>query len=74
MSINPSDARLLSQRYKAKSEALARNRTLRVHGTRLAFRPINRCFPKSRIMLLIPMSLSITKFPTEQRVDQDGMI
>jgi hypothetical protein len=31
-------------------------------------------FPDSRIMLLISISLSITKFPPEQRVDQDGMI
>ena len=31
-------------------------------------------FPDSRIMLPISVSLSITKFPPEQRVDQDGMI
>ena len=31
-------------------------------------------FPNSRIMLLISISLSITKFPPEQRVVQDGMI
>ena len=31
-------------------------------------------FPNSRIMLLISISLSITKFLPEQRVDQDGMI
>jgi hypothetical protein len=31
-------------------------------------------FPDSRIMLLISISLSITKFLPEQRVDQDGMI
>ncbi len=31
-------------------------------------------FPNSRIMLLISIILSITKFPPEQRVDQDGMI
>ncbi|RLS69612.1 MAG: hypothetical protein DWH99_12600 [Planctomycetota bacterium] len=36
-----------------------------------AYKPL---FPKSRIMLLIPISLSITKFLPEQRVDQDGMI
>ncbi|RLT13335.1 MAG: hypothetical protein DWI26_08135, partial [Planctomycetota bacterium] len=88
-----SDARLLSNRHKAKSEAIlssagrhpvgthraranrARARTLRVHGINptcvTAHRPL---FPKSRIMLLIPISLSITKFLPEQRVDQDGMI
>jgi hypothetical protein len=31
-------------------------------------------FPNSRIMLLISISQSITKFPPEHRVDQDGMI
>ena len=31
-------------------------------------------FPDSRIMLPIFIILSITKFPPEQRVDQDGMI
>jgi hypothetical protein len=31
-------------------------------------------FPNSRIIILISMSLSITKFPPEQRVEQDGMI
>ena len=31
-------------------------------------------FPDSRIMLLTSVSLSITEFPPEQRVDQDGMI
>ena len=53
----------------------ARNRTRRVHGikaTRVtAHKPP---FPNSRIMLLISFSLSITKFPPEQRDDQDGMI
>jgi hypothetical protein len=31
-------------------------------------------FPYSRIMLLISIRLSITKFLLDQRVDQDGMI
>ena len=31
-------------------------------------------FPNSRIMLLISISLSITEFLPEQRVDQNGMI
>jgi hypothetical protein len=50
--------------------ARARNRTLRVHGINAtcvtAYKPP---FPDSRIMLLISISLSITKFPSEQRVD-----
>jgi len=55
--------------------ARARNRTLRVQGINptsvTAHKPP---FPDSRIMLFISISLSITKFPPEQRVDQDGMI
>jgi len=55
--------------------ARARNRTRRVHGINptsvTAHKPP---FPNSRIMLLISISLSITKFLPEQRVDQDGMI
>ncbi len=55
--------------------ARARNRTLRVHGINptsvTAHKPP---FPNSRIMLLISIRLSVTKFPPEQRVDQDGMI
>jgi hypothetical protein len=47
-----------------------RNRTLRVHGINptsvTAHKPP---FPNSRIMLLISISLSITKFLPEQRVD-----
>jgi hypothetical protein len=46
-----------------------------VHGINAtcvtAYKPT---FPNSWIMLLISVSLSITKFPPEQRVDQDGMI
>ncbi len=55
--------------------ARARNRTRRVHGINptsvTAHKPP---FPDSRIMLLISIRLSITKFLPEQRVDQDGMI
>ena len=55
--------------------ARARNRTLRVHGVNAtcvtAYKPT---LPNSRIMLLISVSLSITKFLPEQRVDWDGMI
>jgi hypothetical protein len=52
-----------------------RNRTRRVHGINAtsvtAYKPP---FPNSRIMLLFSVSLSITKFVPEQRVNQDGMI
>ena len=55
--------------------ARARNRTRRVHGINAtsvtAYKPP---FPISRNMLPISVSLSITKFLPEQRVDQDGMI
>jgi hypothetical protein len=65
-----------SHRARAQSavadgaRARARNRTLRVHGINAtsvtAYKPP---FPDSRIMLLISIRLSITKFPSEQRVD-----
>jgi hypothetical protein len=55
--------------------ARARNRTRRVHGINptsvTAHKPP---FPNSRIMLLISIRLSVTKFLPDQRVDQDGMI
>jgi hypothetical protein len=55
--------------------ARARNRTRRVHGINAtsvtAYKPP---FPISRNMLPISVSLSITKFLPEQRVDQDRMI
>ena len=52
-----------------------RNRTLRVHGINATCVTAHKPpFPNSRIMLLISISLSITKFLPEQRVDQDGMI
>ena len=35
---------------------------------------LQREFPLHVVMLLISISLPITKFPPEQRVDQDGMI
>jgi hypothetical protein len=66
-----------SHRARAQSAVAdgARNRTLRVHGINptsvTARKPP---FPDSRIMLFISISLSITKSPPEQRVDQDGMI
>ena len=68
-----------SHRARAQSAvadgARARNRTLRVQGidatSVTAHKPP---FPNSRIMLLISVILSITKFPPEQRVEQDGMI
>jgi hypothetical protein len=68
-----------SHRARAQSAvadgARARNRTLRVHGINATFVTAHKPpFPDSRIMLLISVSLSITKFPPEQRVDQDGMI
>ena len=55
--------------------ARARNRTLRGpwHRCDLRYGP-QPPFPNSRIMLLISVILSITKFPPEQRVEQDGMI
>jgi hypothetical protein len=46
-----------------------------VHGINATFVTARKPpFPNSRIMLLISISLSITKFLPEQRVDQDGMI
>ena len=68
-----------SHRARAESAvadgARARNRTLRVHGINATCVTAHKPpFPNSRIMLLISISQSITKFPPEQRVDQDGMI
>jgi hypothetical protein len=68
-----------SHRARAQSAvgdgARARNRTLRVHGMNATSVTAHKPpFPDSRIMLLISVSLSITKFLPEQRVDQDGMI
>ena len=68
-----------SHRARAQSAvgdgAGARNRTLRVHGINATSVTAHKPpFPDSRIMLLISISLSITKFLPEQRVDQDGMI
>jgi len=68
-----------SHRARAQSAvadgARARNRALRVHGINAicvtAHKPP---FPNSRIMLLISIRLSITKFLPDQRVDQDRMI
>ena len=68
-------ANTCSHRARAESAvadgARARNRTLRVHGidatSVTAHKPP---FPDSRIMLLISVSLSIIKFPPEQRVDR----
>ena len=55
--------------------ARARNRTLRVHGINATCVTAHKPpFPDSRIMLLISIRLSITKFLPEQRVDQGGMI
>jgi hypothetical protein len=52
-----------------------RNRTLRVHGINATSVTAHKPpFPYSRIMLLISIRLSITKFLPDQRVDQDGMI
>jgi hypothetical protein len=52
-----------------------RNRTRRVHGmTATSVTAYKPPFPNSRIMLLFSVSLSITKFVPEQRVNQDGMI
>ena len=48
---------------------------LRVHGINATCVTAHKPpFPDSRIMLLISIRLSITKFLPEQRVDQDGMI
>ena len=68
-----------SHRARAQSAladgARARNRTRRVHGINATSVTAHKPpFPDSRIMLLISVSLSITKFLPEQRVDQDGMI
>jgi len=50
-------------------------RTLRVHGINATCVTAHKPpFHNSRIMLLIAISLSITKFPPEQRVEQRGMI
>jgi hypothetical protein len=55
--------------------ARARNRTLRVHGINATSVTAHKPpFPYSRIMLLISIRLSVTKFLPDQRVDQDGMI
>ena len=55
--------------------ARARNRTRRVHGINATSVTAHKPpFPYSRIMLLISIRLSITKFLPDQRVDQDGMI
>jgi hypothetical protein len=55
--------------------ARARNRTLRVHGINATSVTTHKPpFPYSRIMLLISIRLSITKFLPDKRVDQDGMI
>jgi hypothetical protein len=55
--------------------ARARNRTLLVPGINATSVTAHKPpFPDSRIMLLISIRLSITKFLPEQRVDQDGMI
>jgi hypothetical protein len=68
-----------SHRARAQSAvgdgARARNRTPRMYGINATSVTAHKPpFPDSRIMLLISISLSITKFPPEQRVDQDGMI
>ncbi len=68
-----------SHRARAQSAmadgARARNRTLRVHGINATSVTAHKPrFPNSRIMLLISISLSISIFPPEQRVDKDGMI
>jgi hypothetical protein len=68
-----------SHRARAQSAvadgARARNRTLRVHGINAtSVTAYKSPFPNSRIMLFVSISLSITEFPPEQRVDQDGMI
>jgi hypothetical protein len=68
-----------SHRARAQSAvadgARARNRTLRVHGINATSVTAHKPpFPYSRIMLLISIRLSVTKFLPDQRVDQDGMI
>ena len=57
-----------------------KTRVLQRRGQEPNFLMFSQClptrppFPSSRIMLLISISLPITKFPPEQRVDQDRMI
>jgi hypothetical protein len=68
-----------SHRARAQSAladgARARNRTRRVHGINATSVTAHKPpFPYSRIMLLISIRLSVTKFLPDQRVDQDGMI
>jgi hypothetical protein len=68
-----------SHRARAQSAladgARARNRTLRVDGINATSVTAHKPpFPYSRIMLLISIRLSVTKFPPDQRVDQDGVI
>ncbi len=75
----PAYATAGSSRARAQSAVAdgtrARNRTLRVIGINATSVTVHKPpFPSSRIMLLISISLPITKFPPEQRVDQDGMI
>jgi hypothetical protein len=65
--------------YRARAKSAvgdgARNRTRRVHGINATSVTAHKPpFPYSRIMLLISISLSITKFLPEHRVEQDGMI
>jgi hypothetical protein len=67
-----------SHRARAQSAvadgARARNRTRRVHGINATCVTAHKPpFPNSRIILLISISLSFTKFPPEHRVEQDGM-
>ena len=53
----------------------ARNRTLRVHGINATCVTAHKPpFPNSRIMRLVSISQSMTKFPPEQRIDHNGMI
>jgi hypothetical protein len=66
-----------SHRARAQSALAdgARNLTRRVHGINATSVTAHKPpFPYSRIMLLISIRLSITKFLPDQRVDQDGMI
>ena len=66
-----------SHRARAQSALAdgARNRTRRVHGINATSVTAHKPpFPYSRIMLLISIRLSVTKFLPDQRVDQDGMI
>ena len=61
--------------YAVADGARARNRTLCVHGINATFVTAHKPpFPNSRIMLHFSISLSITKFLPDQRVDRDGMI